>query len=71
MLASKTGSDVTLTPTWVTEPDFTVLRELAGTIWRQHYTAIISVAQIEYMLAARFTNEALHAAKKSIHPYTA
>ena len=60
MLASKTGSDVTLTP--ITEPDFTVLRELAGTIWRQHYTAIISVAQIEYMLTARFTDEALHAA---------
>ena len=47
----------TLTP--ITEPDFTVLRELAGTIWRQHYAGIISAAQIEYMLAGRFTDEAL------------
>ena len=48
---------VTLTP--VTEPDFAVLRELAGTIWRQHYSAIISPAQIEYMLAGRFSDEVL------------
>lgn len=50
-------ADVTLTPT--TEPDFPVLSELAGTIWRQHYTGIISAAQIDYMLAARFSDEAL------------
>lgn len=48
---------VMLTP--VAEPDFSVLRELAGTIWRQHYTGIISAAQIDYMLAARFSDEAL------------
>jgi ribosomal protein S18 acetylase RimI-like enzyme len=47
----------TLTP--ITEPDFPVLRELAGTIWRQHYAAIISAAQIEYMLFGRFSDEAL------------
>jgi ribosomal protein S18 acetylase RimI-like enzyme len=47
----------TLTP--VAEPDFAVLRELAGTIWRQHYAAIISPAQIEHMLAGRFSDEAL------------
>jgi diamine N-acetyltransferase len=57
MLASKTGNDVMLA--LITEPDFTVLRELAGTIWRQHYAGIISAAQIEYMLAGRFTDEAL------------
>lgn len=50
-------ADVTLTPT--TERDFPVLRELAGTIWRQHYAGIISAAQIDYMLAARFSDEAL------------
>ena len=50
-------ADVTLTP--AREPDFAVLRELAGTIWRQHYAAIISAAQIDYMLAARFSDEAL------------
>jgi ribosomal protein S18 acetylase RimI-like enzyme len=48
---------VTLTP--VTERDFAVLRELAGTIWRQHYAGIISAAQIDYMLAGRFSDEAL------------
>ena len=50
-------ADVTLTP--AREPDFAVLRELAGTIWRQHYAAIISAAQIDYMLAGRFSDEAL------------
>jgi ribosomal protein S18 acetylase RimI-like enzyme len=50
-------ADVSLTP--VAEPDFAVVRELAGTIWRQHYAAIIPAAQIEYMLAGRFSNEAL------------
>ena len=47
----------TLTP--VTEPDFAILRELAGTIWRRHYPAIISAVQIDYMLAGRFSDEAL------------
>ncbi|MFM7740750.1 MAG: hypothetical protein ACKO9H_15205, partial [Planctomycetota bacterium] len=50
-------ADATLTP--ITEPEFPVLRELAGTIWRQHYEGIISAAQIEYMLAGRFTDESL------------
>ncbi len=48
---------VTLTP--VAEPDFAVVRGLDGTIWRQHYAAIIPAAQIEYMLAGRFSDEAL------------
>jgi ribosomal protein S18 acetylase RimI-like enzyme len=47
----------TLTP--ISEQDFAVLRELAGTIWRQHYAAIIPAAQIEYMLAGRFSDDAL------------
>lgn len=50
-------ADVTLEP--VKEADFGVLRELAGTIWRRHYPGIVSAAQIEYMLAARFGDEAL------------
>lgn len=50
-------AEVTLTP--ATEPDFPLLRELAGSIWRQHYAAIISAAQIDYMLAGRFSDEAL------------
>jgi hypothetical protein len=48
-----------VTLTSVAEPDFAVLRELAGTIWRQHYAEIVSAAQIDYMLAARFGDEAL------------
>jgi len=48
---------VTLTP--VAEPDFAVVRELAGTIWRQHYSGIITASQIDYMLAGRFSDEAL------------
>jgi GNAT superfamily N-acetyltransferase len=48
---------VTLAPG--TEPYFPVLRELAGTIWRQHYAAIISAAQIDFMLAGRFGDGAL------------
>jgi ribosomal protein S18 acetylase RimI-like enzyme len=47
----------TLTP--VAEPDFAVVRELAGLIWRQHYSGIISPAQIDYMLAGRFSDDAL------------
>ena len=50
-------TDFTLAP--VAEPDFAVLRELAGEIWRQHYTGIVSAGQVNYMLAARFSDEAL------------
>ena len=50
-------SDFTLAP--VTEPDFAVLRELARTIWRQHYTGIVSAGQVNYMLTARFNDESL------------
>jgi hypothetical protein len=49
--------DVTLTP--VAEPDFPVLRKLAETIWRQHYSAIISAAQIAYTLSGCSSDEAL------------
>lgn len=37
-------ADVTLAP--VTEPDFPAMRELAATIWQQHYTGIISALEI-------------------------
>ena len=51
------STDVTLTP--VTDADFSMLRELAATIWRQHYAGIITAAQIDYMLAGRFSDDAL------------
>lgn len=44
----------------LTEADFPVVAALAKTIWHAHYASIISVAQIDYMLAGRFTPENLH-----------
>jgi ribosomal protein S18 acetylase RimI-like enzyme len=46
-----------LTP--VTEHEFLVVRELAESIWRQHYTGIVSREQIDSMLAGRFSDGAL------------
>jgi len=43
----------------VTKHDYVDLRALADTIWRKHYAAIISVAQIDFMLSGRFSDEAL------------
>jgi GNAT superfamily N-acetyltransferase len=37
------------------DTDIPALQALAGEIWRAHYPGIISVAQIEYMLAQRYT----------------
>lgn len=39
--------------------DVDELRDLAGRIWREHYPGIIPPAQIEFMLAARFSDEAV------------
>lgn len=63
-----------MTPAAVTlaalrEQDFAVLRKLAGAIWRQHYAWIISAAQIEYMLAGRFTDEALREHMQADHTW--
>jgi ribosomal protein S18 acetylase RimI-like enzyme len=43
----------------VTTHDYVDLRALADTIWRHHYAAIISAAQIDSMLSGRFSEEAL------------
>lgn len=45
----------------LTEADFTTLRTLGETIWRQHYSTIISMAQIDYMLVGRYSPEKLRA----------
>lgn len=50
-------ADLTITP--VTEDEFHFVRALAETIWRQHYTGIITPEQIAYMLAGRFSDDAL------------
>lgn len=43
----------------LTAADFETLARLAEMIWRAHYTKIISNAQIDYMLAGRYTPEKL------------
>ncbi len=43
----------------LTEADFPVLAALARTIWHAHYATIVSGAQIDYMLADRYTPENL------------
>ncbi len=43
----------------MTAADFETLARLAETIWRAQYTKIISSAQIDYMLAGRYTPEPL------------
>jgi ribosomal protein S18 acetylase RimI-like enzyme len=43
----------------MTEADFETVARLGETIWRAHYSKIISMAQIEYMLAGRYVPEKL------------
>lgn len=43
----------------MTAADFETLAQLAEVIWRAHYTRIIGSAQIDYMLAERYTPEKL------------
>lgn len=44
----------------LTAADFEALARLAEMIWRAHYTGIIGSAQVDYMLAGRYTPEKLH-----------
>lgn len=43
----------------LTPADFGTVAALADTIWRTHYSAMITMAQIEFMLAGRYTPERL------------
>ena len=45
----------------LTTADFETLARLAETIWHAHYTKIIGNAQVDYMLADRYTPEKLRA----------
>lgn len=45
----------------LTGDDFGVVTQLAGEIWRSHYTPIIGKIQVEYMLERRYTHDTLHA----------
>jgi diamine N-acetyltransferase len=38
----------------VTDADFDTVAQLADTIWHAHYASMISMAQIDYMLAGRY-----------------
>jgi diamine N-acetyltransferase len=49
--------DVQLDP--LTEFDFAAVAALADTIWRAHYSSMISMAQIDYMLDGRYAPERL------------
>ena len=50
-------NDCSLRP--IEERDFAAAADLARAIWLPHYVSIITTAQIEYMLAGRFTAENL------------
>ncbi len=43
------------------ETDFAAVAHLADTIWRSHYTSMITMAQIDYMLDGRYAPERLRA----------
>jgi len=47
------------------EADVAEVIELAGVIWRHHYPGIISMEQIEYMLAQRYTPAIIRAQLQS------
>lgn len=42
-----------------TQSDYKLIEELADTIWREHYPSIISIEQIDYMLAKFNSVEAI------------
>ncbi len=47
------------------EGDIAAVIELAGVIWRHHYPDLVSMAQIDYMLAQRYTPEIIRAQMQS------
>lgn len=49
--------DIRIDP--LSESDFDTVAQLADTIWRSHYMLMISIAQIDYMLAGRYVPERL------------
>lgn len=53
-----TSARATIRP--IAKADFPLVAELAHEIWCAHYITIITKAQIDYMLAGRFSPENLH-----------
>ena len=56
-------SELRITP--LAEDDIDAVIELAGLIWRHHYPGIISIQQIDYMLAQRYTPAVIRAQMQS------
>ena len=48
-----------------TVADIPLINQLAQKIWREHYPAIISIAQIDFMLANRYSIEAIEEGMQS------
>ena len=49
--------DIRIDP--LSESDFDTIAQLADTIWRSHYISMISMMQIDYMLAGRYVPDRL------------
>ncbi len=62
-MANTTDSGISIVP--VREADIIPVCVLAREIWLQHYPGIITVKQIEYMLAQRYSPEAIRAQLKA------
>ncbi len=54
---------VTFTP--ATEKDIATIEQLARKIWHEHYPAIITVEQIDYMLNTRYSAEVMEQQMKA------
>jgi diamine N-acetyltransferase len=54
-------NDFAFSVTAVEEFDIARIRQLASLIWRAHYAGIISLGQIEYMLAQRYSEPVIRA----------
>lgn len=52
-----------------TEADIPVITALAHKIWHQHYPSIITVEQIDFMLADRYSTEAITAGMQNGEQY--
>lgn len=57
------ASELSIAP--LAEDDIAAVIDLAGVIWRRHYPGIVSMEQIDYMLAQRYTPAVIRAQMQS------
>lgn len=57
------ASELSIAP--LAEGDIAAVIDLAGVIWRRHYPGVISMEQIDYMLAQRYTPAVIRAQMQS------